>query len=238
MPSQAPPPPARRRPKPRSKAAASLAAPVAGRPPFRSLRVSRHHGANSLTFPWVGGTRSHDPAAIEHDDAVRDGNELVELGRNQQNRRAAFARRTDMTIDCRDSAHVEAASGLRRQKEDKLRQANLAREHRLLLVATGPRGKRRVGARRPYVESYHQLACRPRQVVSPQKTKRREIREPIEKDIFRYAHFGDAADRVAVLRHNANTSCRDRFGRQVGGLHFAKKDTTATRRHHARQDEC
>ena len=53
----------------------------------RSLRLSRHHGADPLAFAGVGGAVTHDPAAIEHDDAVRHRNQLVEFGGDQQARR-------------------------------------------------------------------------------------------------------------------------------------------------------
>ena len=77
-----------------------------------------------------------DPAAAHDEDAVREGEDLLELDRDDQDRDAGVAQRDEPAVDELDRADVDAA---RRLADDQhLRAAlDLARQHDLLLVAAG-----------------------------------------------------------------------------------------------------
>ena len=62
--------------------------------------------------PVLGRPLAHQAAAVEHDDAVGDGDQLVELARDQQHADAAARGGADLAIDRLDRADVEAARRL------------------------------------------------------------------------------------------------------------------------------
>ena len=114
-------------------------------PPPRRRGASRPPVAMSRPdFLAVRGSRvehGDQPAAIHHPDAVRELDDLVELGRDEEDRHAGVTLLDGALVDELDAADVEPA---RRLIEDEERQlaVELSRDHDLLLVAAGQRAGR------------------------------------------------------------------------------------------------
>ena len=106
-----------------------------------------HHQPDLL--PWgLGWHDADDPAVVHHRDPVGEGEDLVELGRDQHHGRPAVALGDDPAVDELDGAHVDAAGGL--GGDEHLQVAGeLAGHDDLLLVAARQRadgGLRALGA--------------------------------------------------------------------------------------------
>ena len=115
------------------------------RPP---VAISRPTCSRSAVAPVEDGDQL---AAVEHADPVRELEDLVELGGDQQDGGAGVALGDGLAMDELDAADVQAA---RRLVEDQQLQLapELARDDDLLLVAAGEGAGGAVGRRRPDVE--------------------------------------------------------------------------------------
>ena len=92
-----------------------------------------------------------DLPAVHHGDAIADGDDLLELGADDEDGGTGIALLDDPLVDVLDRADVETARRLRR--DDQLdRPRELARDDDLLLVAARQRARQRVDRRRPDVE--------------------------------------------------------------------------------------
>ena len=118
----------RRRPPPR---------PAVGSPP--PVAISRPTSFLSAVRPSTVATI---PPAVHDGDPVGQLEDLVELGRHEQDRRPVVAHRMRLPVDELDAADVEAA---RRLVEDEQLQLpiELARDDQLLLVPARQRARRR-----------------------------------------------------------------------------------------------
>src|SRR5436305_244471 len=81
------------------------------------------------------------PTAIEHGDAIGQREDLVELGRQQQDRGARGPNLQDLRVDPLDRTDVDAARGLRTDQHGQ-RALELASDDDLLLVTAGKRRHR------------------------------------------------------------------------------------------------
>src|SRR5271165_4186693 len=125
---------------------------------YGALVEARHQEAEVLSVDLLGLSLARDAPAAKHDDAVGQGEYLVELDGHQQQRLARVALGDDALVDEFDRADVDAARRLADQKD--LRVAlDLAREHELLLIAAGEIGGLEQRRARPHVEGLH-LALR------------------------------------------------------------------------------
>src|ERR1700733_2653220 len=92
-----------------------------------------------------------DAAAIHHENAVANRQELVEIGGDYEHSAAFVAHRDERAMDRLDRADVDALRGL--FGDDELgRAAQLARELHFLLVAARKRSRERHFVRAAYVE--------------------------------------------------------------------------------------
>ena len=85
-------------------------------------------------------------AIAQHDYPVRIGHDLVELGRNHQQRQAVVAQFADQADDLGVGADVDAAGRLVENEEARLG-GEPAREERLLLIAAGEKADGLFGIR-------------------------------------------------------------------------------------------
>ena len=99
------------------------------------VAISSPTSSGSPTCPSRTATSS---PAVHHADPVGELEDLVELGRDEQDRRARVALGDRLLVDELDAAHVEAAGRLVEDQEPQVA-AELARHDRLLLVAAGQR---------------------------------------------------------------------------------------------------
>ena len=119
-----------------------------------SLRLPRHHGTDGAARAGSAGRTAHDPAAIQHDDAVGDRQQFVELARDQQHADAAARGRADLAIDRGSTAPTSRPRvGWAATSTTRSVKRQLARQHRLLLVAAGEAGERDLGAGGAHVEA-------------------------------------------------------------------------------------
>src|SRR5207245_1401964 len=78
-----------------------------------STCVTRGHQETDLLALRVrGGERADDASPIYDEDAVREVEHLVQLGRHEQDRDALVAPRDDLLVNELDAAHVEPARRL------------------------------------------------------------------------------------------------------------------------------
>ena len=137
--------------------AAVVAPPVAGSPPdlmgaaLGSTTTGGHQQADLLLLRGPCVEDRDEPAAVHDADAVRQLEDLVKLGRDEQDGRARVPLGDDLVVDELDRADVEPACRL---VGDEQRQValELARDDQLLLIAARQRARRDVGRRRPDVE--------------------------------------------------------------------------------------
>ena len=163
-----------------------------------------------------GGALADQPAAVEHDDPVGDGDQLVELARDQQHADAAPGGGADLAIDRLDGADVEAARRLGGDQRDQRIERQLARQHGLLLVAAA---QARKGDLRPGGADVEGAHLGQRRLVHGAALQQAEAGEPaelVQEHVLRHRHAGDAGDGVAVLRHDAAARRRDRRGAAHG----------------------
>ena len=99
--------------------------------PFRTL--AGHHQAEHFAR-GVGGDDADDPAPVEHHDPVRERDDLVELGGDDEDRNAGVAAGDDLLVDELDRADVDAAGRLGGDEEPQVA-GQLAGHDHLLLVA-------------------------------------------------------------------------------------------------------
>ena len=127
--------------------------------PRRHVARPGHGGADVAEA--IGRTELADDAAGEHhDQAVADVEELVEVGRDQQDAAAAGARLAQRAPDEGGGADVEAAGRLRR--DDQARGGiDLARQDQLLGIAAGKRTGRLGGGRVAHVPGVERLRRTP-----------------------------------------------------------------------------
>ena len=151
----------------------------------RESASARHATCPDIRAPiaprslMLGRPLAHQAAAIEHGDAVGDGDQLVELARDQQHADAAARRGADLAVDRLDGADIEAARRLRGDQRHQRIERQLARQHGLLLVAaaTGPE-KATSGPAARTSNSLHLLAAPP--AFSARALQQAEAREAVE----------------------------------------------------------
>jgi len=124
------------------------------------LRLPRHHRADRLLTVGIGDAGAHDPAAVEHHDAVGHGEQFIELGRHQQDRHATVAGGTDMAVDRGDRADVEPARRLGRNQAGQIGQRDLARASTAFCWFSRRRGWKTAGAPAPRARTFEPLASR------------------------------------------------------------------------------
>ena len=198
---------------------------AASRASDRAMRLSCGAGPTSARrcaprSLGAGRQLADDPAAVEHDDAIGDRQQLVELARDQQHADAARARprgsgrRPPRPRRRRGRASAGPPAGHQRI------QRQLARQHRLLLVAARqagerrPRGRRR--ARRSAASASARGARSARRAAS--RPKRREAVELVRATCSRPRDMrGDAGHGVAVLRARCRRPPRSRLRRRRAG---------------------
>ena len=111
----------------------------AARPASRSApSAGRHQQADLLPLGGRAVDEGDDLAAVHHGDPIGQLQDLVELGRHEQDGRPRVALGDDLLVDELDAADVEAAGRLVEHQEPKLA-AELAGDDDLLLVAAGQR---------------------------------------------------------------------------------------------------
>ena len=107
-----------------------------------------HQEAEAL-LGGSGGSMLTMRPFVHDGDAVGERADLVQLGRDEQHRRARVALGDELAVDELDGADIHAARGLRGEQHARLA-ADLARDDDLLLVAAGERAARvspRLGVR-------------------------------------------------------------------------------------------
>ena len=101
-------------------------------------RHARHHQPER---PLRGGRARHvsdDPPVVHHENSIRQGEDLVQLDRDQQERFAGVAQRHQAPVDELDRADVDSTGGLPDQEEIGIA-VELAGQHDLLLIAARER---------------------------------------------------------------------------------------------------
>src|SRR5581483_11914746 len=98
-----------------------------------------------------------DATLVDHEDAVREGEDLLELQRDEEHRASRVALLDEAAVDELDRADVEAARRLRRDQHLRIA-VDLACEDDLLLVPAGQRARGRRGQAPAYVELAQQPA--------------------------------------------------------------------------------
>ena len=177
-----------------------------------------------------------DLAAVDDQHAVGDRQQLVQLAGDEQHAGAARACAADLGIDRLDGADVEAAGRLRRQQEYQRIQGQLARQHRLLLVAARQAGHRRVGAGRADVVRLHPLLGDAGHEVAAQQAESPVLVQRAEQQVLGDAELQVAAHRVAVLGDDAHAPARQRARRLAGDVGAADQDTAGGGRAQSGQD--
>src|SRR5208282_5921419 len=99
-----------------------------------ALADARHQEAEVLGVGLLGLPLAGDAPAAQHDDAVGQREDLVELDGDEQNRLACVALADDAFVDELDRTDVDSPRRLADQ-HDLWIALDLAREHQLLLVA-------------------------------------------------------------------------------------------------------
>src|SRR3954447_23108138 len=118
--------------------------------------TGRHQDADLVL---VGGAGVADPdelAAVDDGDPVGQLQHLVELGRDEQDRRSRIALGDDLAVDELDAADIKAACGLIEDEQAQLT-VELACDNDLLLVAAREGVDLVLGARRADVEGLDPL---------------------------------------------------------------------------------
>ncbi len=131
-----------------------------------------HHACRGVRTV-VGGNRRQDRRArsmassfqradmgaiAQHDDPIGIGDDLVEFGRNHQQRQAAVAELANEPDDLGMGADIDAARRFV-QHQDARRGREPARQQHLLLVAAGQQPDRTLRLRRADVEQPDEAAC-------------------------------------------------------------------------------
>ena len=189
---------------------------------MRPAPTCRHEGADGAALAHLGRTLAHQAAAIEHGDAVGDGDQLVELAGDQQHADAAAGGGADLAIDRLDGADVEAA---RRLGGDQRHQRI---ERQLASPARPSAGCRRTGRRRrPRVQRRARRipssGLAPASFSAPRCSRPKRVKR---SSLFRihvlgHRHGGDAGHGMAILRHDAAARRRHRRGAGMGELGVA-----------------
>ena len=117
---------------------------------------SSHHQAQPLEVGLVARHFAEDVPAVDDSDAIRERQDLLELGGDEQHRHARLCRGAEARRDVLDRTDVEP---LRRLAGDEYRRVSreLACEHEPLLITAGQRPHRYVGRRRHDVELTDEL---------------------------------------------------------------------------------
>ena len=119
---------------PRGPASRRPVTPAIMRPTARSVAAAR-------------GSSPDDPAAVHHEDAVGEREDLVELDGHEEHGRSRVPQRHQAAVDQLDGADVHAARGLADEEEVRA-PVELAGEDDLLLIAARE-APRSGGTRRP-----------------------------------------------------------------------------------------
>ena len=155
----------------------------------RVMRLPRHHGADALALaparraarPSSGRDRAR--RCDRRRRAARRARD--EISSTPTPRRAGGA---DLAVDRLDRADVEAARRLRREQEHQRFERDLARQHRLLLVAAGQAARTATSgpAARTSKRCISSRAAR-RSAARSSRPKRREAIEPVQEQVLGHA---------------------------------------------------
>src|SRR5215471_4823693 len=113
-------------------------------------RLAAGHQQAEVLLGNGGRAEPDDLALVHHGDAVGQGVDLIELGRDDHHRHALVPLGDDAFVHALDRADVEAAGRLADDHQLDVA-AHLPGDHDLLLVAAGQRPGRRRGGRGPNV---------------------------------------------------------------------------------------
>src|SRR6266851_5239618 len=200
-------------------------------------RAAPGHQQAEPSLIRFGRLEAHDPPLIHHRYPVRKRAHLVELSRDQKNRRALIPLLHQPAMDELDGPDVDTARRLGREQD--LRVAgHLAGDDDLLLVSARQRPRRRLDAGCADVELLDQ-ASRPvlDRVESQQEAVPREQRRSLasENEVVGDRIVQDEADATPVLR-NVPDPRLALFARISGGhVNVAKENLAAGRTPCARQ---
>src|SRR5579871_1878320 len=123
----------------------------------RLLAPAAGHGEPELFLGRGRRELADDPALVDHEDAIREREDLLELERDEEHRSAGVALLDETAVHELDRADVESARRLRGDEHLRVG-VDLAREHDLLLIAAGQRARRRGRRAAAYVELTQQPA--------------------------------------------------------------------------------
>src|SRR5271169_3290650 len=124
----------------------------------RAMRfLPRHKQADLFTHGQVMGELLDDPPFEDDADPIRQGEKLVQIGGDQEDRAACRPRGQELLVNELRGADIHSPRGLGGDKEDRAR-ADFPRHNGLLLVSPGERVCRRILGRRPYVVLGNDLA--------------------------------------------------------------------------------
>src|SRR6267142_2280820 len=191
-------------------ASRAAAAPHAGSRAGRNRRarrsgtrrfLSEHHPAQPIVA-GLGFRLAGRPAFEQDQDPIREGAQLVEIERDQENARAAVARRPERLVDAARSERIQPPRRMDRDDQARRRPAReLPGSHQLLLVASGEGRGAGQWIRRADIEAFDQLArllAAPR-AVDERPSRIRRQRMVAERQVLLHAERQTEAAPLAIL---------------------------------------
>ena len=167
---------------------------------MRVLASAAEHLEPDLLLRHLARVLADDLALVDHEDPVREREDLVELERDEQDRAALVALGDEPPVEVLDRADVEAARRLRR--DEHLRVAgDLPRGDELLLVAARERAGRRERPAAAHVELVDQVPRARNEPLreEPAPTRVRRLRVVVQRDVLGERELEHEAAALPVL---------------------------------------
>src|SRR5271165_2601131 len=170
------------------------------------------HGQDAVLIELGPRDLADHPALREHDDAVGDGDQLRQFGRDEEDASAFRGQSPQEIVDFRLGADVDAARRLVAEEDLRTAEEPLGDDD-LLLVAAGEVAHDLVDRRRLDAELFDQFRRRAAFGVALQNPVARDLLQIGDGDVFGARHAEQQALALAVFGHQAE-SVPHRFARR------------------------